>query len=151
MLKLNKFFVCLVLLLSFCSTALAQTYHPYRLPQGTRLQVSGATYQGFNLTEYQTLLNMDNDLREADVVVAATTEQVRLLQEGSTQLHLALDACTDIRTTLETDRAYLNGELSRVLTENRALQENQDLNIIPWVVAGVLLVTTVILGALLAI
>jgi len=146
--KFNRFFLCL--LLSYTTPAAAQTYHPYRLPTGTRLQVSGTTYQGYNLLEYQTLLNMDNDLHQADVAAAAQHAQVQLLEDAQSQLHIALGACTDIRNTLEVERDRLNSELTRIAEENNQLQSNQDLQIVPWVIAGVLLVTTVIFGALLS-
>lgn len=147
MLKWSSFlFLCLL----WPSTTFAQTYTRYRLPVGSRLTVNSVTYQGYTLPEFQELLNMDNDLRLTETTAAAQATQISLLEEAQTHLQVALTACTNIHTTLDAERVRLSQALDVALQENVQLRSSNEWDLVPWVVAGVLLVTTVVFGALLA-
>jgi len=134
------------LLLFIPSIASAQTYTRYRLPAGTRLTVSGSTYQGFNLGEYQQLLQMDEDLRHLTDVTTAAASQIADLTTASTQFQRALTACVERATMLQADRVRLTGMWEEESRKRREAEQHNSWEWLPWSLAGGFLVSTVVLG-----
>lgn len=141
-LGLSSFLIQLV----FCfPLAKAQEYHRYRLPQGTRLTVSGQTYQGFNLGEYQELLRIDNDLRACILERDGHQTVVETLTNTITSLRAVIALDDQRLSVLRQERDRLHGMW---LEENRRRLEAEsrpDFSWIPWTITAVLAVVTVTL------
>jgi hypothetical protein len=144
MLKFAKIIAFLVLFSP--SLASAQTYTRYRLPAGTRLTVSGSTYQGFNLGEYQQLLQMDEDLRHLTDTAAAAAAQIANLTTASTEFQRAIAACAERATMLQAERVRLTGMWEEESRKRQEAEQHSSWEWLPWSLAGGFLVSTVVLG-----
>lgn len=90
------------------SSATADEYHRYRLPIGTRLTVNQEIYQGFNLVEYKTLLEMDSDLRLADRSISLLDAELTLYKDDNAHLQNIMKIDNNLLSMCEDDRVIKN-------------------------------------------
>jgi len=140
--------LCLVVTLFLASSVHAQDYVRFRLPQGTRLTVSGHTYQGFDLGEYRELLLMDEDLRYLTALHATDSTRILELTTASNEFRLALASCESQVITLSAERTRLT-DLWREENRLRHVAEEHPWAWVPWGIAGAFLVSTITLGIVL--
>lgn len=141
----------ILVILSVCSSASAQTISRFRLPAGRRLSVMGETYQGFVLSEYTELLHMDEDLRFLTEAHSADLARVHELETAYSSLNDALGTCAEQVTLLGTERTRLTAlweEEHRLRVE---AESRPDWSWIPWSLAGGLAISTLVLGIIVGV
>lgn len=128
------------------AVAAGQEYTRFRLPEGRRCTVAGATYQCFDLGEYTELLHIDEDLRHLTELHTADLARIEALTHASDELRLSLDATRSSVETLEAERLRLTNMWEE---ENRLRHEAEnrpDWSWIPWTLAGGFAIATLVLG-----
>lgn len=106
----------------------AETTHVQRhhLPDGMRWSIHGETHQCFDLDEYRALLQMDQDLHAAELLIPNLESRAASYGRAAQQLQIALDLANEEIEVYEQERERLTTQWTeenrlRLEAENRPI------------------------------
>jgi hypothetical protein len=122
------------------------TYIRYHLPEGTRCEVGGETFQCFSLEEYRQLLEMDVDLQFYDEAYPIAQQTIVNLGNLADELRLALRSADSQVATLTVENNRL---LYKWTKENRLRLEAENRPMLgSWVAWGLAATEAVVITIL---
>jgi hypothetical protein len=136
----------LILFALLTSSASAQEYVRFRLPDGRRLTVAGEIFQGFNLGEYTELLRMDEDLRNLTAVHVTDLARIEELTTATAEWRSAVDACNSSLEISQIERERLLRQLEEENRRRHEAENAPNLSWIPWTLAGGFAISTAVLA-----
>lgn len=136
----------LILFALLTSSASAQEYVRFRLPDGRRLTVAGEIFQGFNLGEYTELLRMDEDLRNLTALHVTDLARIEELTTATAEWRSAVDACTSSLEISQIERERLLRQLEEENRRRHEAENAPNFSWIPWTLAGGFAISTAVLA-----
>lgn len=136
----------LILFALLTSSASAQEYVRFRLPDGRRLTVAGEIFQGFNLGEYTELLRMDEDLRNLTALHVTDLARIEELTTATAEWRSAVDACNSSLEISQIERERLLRQLEEENRRRHEAENAPNFSWIPWTLAGGFAISTAVLA-----
>lgn len=114
--------------------ALADEFVLHFIPEGTRIELSGETYQAFNLEEYKLLITLDLRMYSDEKVMAELERRIGLEEQRNEKLQAVIDNLTtsNFQFSAELQRSYDKSDEWMARAEKAEMPK-----VWPWIVLAV--------------